>query len=100
MVLQAMKRKAFPEIDPITLCRNFGKDLFMDRDTLGVGEAFGSFTDPSFTAAAGPLGHLSARVAYAWAGAVLHVLSAEDVEAFAKHVLGVLAPGGVWFGVG
>ena len=72
----------------------------MDRDTLAVGEAFGSFTDPGFTAAGGPLGHLSGRVAYAWAGAVLHVLSEEDVDSFAKHVLGILAPGGVWFGVG
>lgn len=72
----------------------------MDRDSLAVGEAFGSFTDPGFTAAGGPLSHLSGRVAYAWAGAVLHVLSKEDVEAFAKHVLGILAPGGVWFGVG
>ncbi|BDA47220.1 probableBRG0 Methyltransferase adrK [Coccomyxa sp. Obi] len=76
----------------------FGKYLFMDRDTLAVQSAFGSFTDPEFTAATGPLGHLSGRVAFAWAGAVLHVLSAEDVRAFATHVHAVLAPGGVWFG--
>ncbi len=62
-------------------------------------EAFGSFTDPAFTAAGGPLGHLSGRVAFAWAGAVLHVLSEEDVRAFAKHVYKILALGGVWFGV-
>ncbi len=71
----------------------------MDRDTLAVLTAFGSFTDPGFTAATGPLGHISGRVAFAWAGAVLHVLSAEDVRAFATHVHAVLAPGGVWFGV-
>lgn len=71
----------------------------MDRDTLTVHSSFGSFTDPGFTAATGPLGHICGRVAFAWAGAVLHVLSAEDVRAFATHVHAVLAPGGVWFGV-
>lgn len=74
----------------------------MDKRTLAVRTAFGSFTDPGFTARSppGPLGHLSGQVAFAWAGAVLHVLCADDVRAMALHVHGILAPGGVWFGVG
>lgn len=74
----------------------------MDKATLKVQCAFGSFTDPGFISTsppAGPLSHLVGKVTVAWSGAVLHVLSAEDVRAFAKHVHAVLAPGGVWFGV-
>jgi hypothetical protein len=84
------------------MCREFGKELFMDRGRLEVATAFGSFTDAAFVSAAtpaGPLGRLHGSVAVAWAGAVLHVLSAEDVRAFAHHVCAMLAPSGVWFGV-
>lgn len=68
----------------------------------GIEALFGSFTDPAFVSAeppVGPLGRLAGRVTIAWAGAVLHVLSKEDVRAFAAHAHGILAPGGVWIGV-
>ena len=89
--------------------REFGKRLFMDGprlerrgDDSGVEALFGSFTDPAFVSdnpPVGPLGRLAGRVSVAWAGAVLHVLSKEDVRAFAAHAHLVLAPGGAWIGV-
>ena len=88
--------------------REFGNQLFMDGAKLeksewgGVEALFGSFTDPSFVSPSppvGPLGRLAGRVSIAWAGAVLHVLSKEDVRTFARHAHLMLAPGGAWIGV-
>ena len=104
-----------PSLTHHSTCREAGKKLFMDAKrmeeptggwgegaTAGVEAIFGSFTDPAFVSTdppVGPLGRLAGRVTHAWAGAVLHVLSKADVEAFARHALAMLAPGGVWFGV-
>jgi len=58
--------------------RDFGLDLFMDRERLRVRALFGSLTDDAFVstrpdaAAAGLVG----GVAFLWAGAVLHVRAA------------------------
>ena len=55
--------------------RNFGLDLFKDRERLRVRTLFGSLTDPAFVserpeaAAAALVG----GVTFLWAGAVLHV---------------------------
>lgn len=55
--------------------RDFGLQLFQDRERLRVRTLFGSLTDPACVserpdAAAAPL---IGRVAFLWAGAVLHV---------------------------
>lgn len=81
-----------------TTCRAFGKELFMDSDRLGVEAEFGSFTEPD-AVQSGPLSPMKGRCAFAWAGAVLHVLTAEDVKTFITHVHAMLAPDGVFFGV-
>ena len=68
----------------------------------GIEAVFGSFADPSFVspeAPVGPLGRLVGRVTIAWAGAVLQVLSKDDVHAFVSHAHLMLAPGGVFIGV-
>ena len=82
----------------LTLCREFGKKLFMDADRLTVATSWGSFTDPAYINS-GPLSPMKGKFAFIWAGAVLHVLTAADVRAFIKHVHGMLAPGGTFFGV-
>ena len=79
-------------------CRDFGKQLFMDADKLHVETAWGSFTEPEYIQS-GPLSPLKGTCAFAWAGAVLHVLTAEDVSAFIMHVHAMLGPGGTLFGV-
>ena len=74
-----------------------------EGEACGIRSAFGSFTDPAFVSAeppVGPLGRLAGRVDTLWSGAVLHVLSRQDVQAFAAHAHAMLAPGGVWIGVG
>ena len=55
--------------------RDFGLQLFQDQERLRVRTLFGSLTDPACVserpdAAAAPL---IGRVAFLWAGAVLHV---------------------------
>ena len=70
----------------------------MDADTLHVETAWGSFTEPEYIQS-GPLSPLKGTCAFAWAGAVLHVLTADDVSAFIAHVHAMLASGGVLFGV-
>ena len=79
-------------------CRDFGKQLFMDADKLHVETAWGSFTEPEYVQS-GPLSPIKGTCAFAWAGAVLHVLTADDVKAFITHVHAMLGPGGVFFGV-
>ena len=79
-------------------CRDFGKQLFMDADKLHVETAWGSFTEPEYIQS-GPLSPLKGKCAFAWAGAVLHVLTAHDVSAFIAHVHAMLGPSGVLFGV-
>jgi len=82
----------------ILTCRDLGKKLFMDVDSLSVETAWGSFTDPDYISS-GPLSPMKGKAAFAWAGAVLHVLTAEDVRMFITHVHAMLAPGGTLFGV-
>ena len=78
--------------------REFGKQLFSDAEKLKVGTAWGSFADPDYIKS-GPLSPLKGRLGFAWAGAVLHVMTAAEVKAFAAHVHAMLAPTGVFFGV-
>ena len=70
----------------------------MDADKLHVDTAWGSFTEPEYIQS-GPLSRIKGSCAFAWAGAVLHVLTADDVRAFIMHVHAMLGPGGVFFGV-
>ena len=70
----------------------------MDSDRLTVATAWGSFTDPDCINS-GPLSPMKGKLAFIWAGAVLHVLTAADVRAFTTHVHAMLAPGGTFFGV-
>jgi hypothetical protein len=45
-----------------------------------------------------PLGPFRGKVHYIWAGAVLHVLSEEDVVTLLQNVFLLLRPGGTFFG--
>ena len=56
-------------------CRNFGLDLFKDRERLRVRTLFGSLTDPAFVSGRpeAAAAALVDGVTFLWAGAVLHV---------------------------
>jgi hypothetical protein len=83
---------------PHVLRREFGKQLFLDAEKLKVETAWGSFADSDYIKL-GPLSPLKGRLGFAWAGTVLHVLTAAEVHAFAAHAHAMLAPAGVFFGV-
>lgn len=78
--------------------RDFGKELFMDAETQKAHTAWGSFADAGFIQS-GALSHMRGKFAYIWAGAVLHVLTKDEVRAFLTHAHAMLAPNGTFFGV-
>lgn len=55
--------------------REFGHQLFMDKDTLQVRTMFGSLTDEAFVSARpdAACAPILGNVNFLWAGAVLHV---------------------------
>ena len=70
----------------------------MDAETQKAHTAWGSFADAEFIQS-GALAHMRGKFAYVWAGAVLHVLTKNDVRAFLTHAHAMLAPNGTFFGV-
>ena len=70
----------------------------MDAETQKAHTAWGSFTDTDFIQS-GALSHVRGKFAYVWAGAVLHVLTKDEVRAFLTHAYAMLASNGSFFGV-
>ena len=71
----------------------------MDAETQKAHTAWGSFADPE-SIQSGALAPMRGKFAYIWTGAVLHVLTKDDVRAFLTHAHAMLAPNGTFFGVG
>lgn len=70
----------------------------MDAETQKAHTAWGSFADAEFIQS-GALSHMRGKFGYVWAGAVLHVLTKDEVRALLTHAHAMLAPNGTFFGV-
>jgi len=96
LIVDGLRPENITSIDITPDYWQLGLKLYMDEDTLPkqIHSRFENVAVPTFNEDK----KLSNHFDFAYAGAVLHVLSREDIVAFLTNILHILKPGGTLFG--
>eukprot|EP01112_Ceratiomyxa_fruticulosa_P002501 TRINITY_DN1260_c3_g2_i1.p1 TRINITY_DN1260_c3_g2~~TRINITY_DN1260_c3_g2_i1.p1 ORF type:complete len:223 (+),score=21.32 TRINITY_DN1260_c3_g2_i1:131-799(+) len=94
LIVDGLAHSNIYSIDIVSSYWELGRKLFMDPESFSSNFMIGNVADPSFNSNQ----QLTEKFDYIYAGAVLHVLSKEDVEVFLQNIFILLKKGGFFFG--